>query len=97
MYDCIRYSSLNVFDNMIASDVIPLTMEIKLIRKHRLRKTTFVDIEKPFNNTIEWRDAALSQETWSGYILSSLANLLSTHTLSIDSTQTSATERGFYK
>lgn len=79
---------------MIASDVIPLTMEIKLIRKHRLRKTLAADIEKPLSDLTERRDAVLSTETWSGYILKAFANLLRSHTLSIDFTQTSSVERG---
>lgn len=75
---------------MIASDVIPLTMEIKLIRK-----TPVNDSETALNTTTESRESTISKEYWSGYILKNMVNLFSTHTLNIDLTQTSATGRGF--
>ncbi|XP_037037543.1 uncharacterized protein LOC119075249 [Bradysia coprophila] len=94
MFDCIRDCSLDVFDNMIASDVIPLTVEMKLIRKHALQQTPIADIEQPLDKTIDRSNTALSKASWSGYILKKLINLLSTHTLNIDLTQTAAVGRG---
>lgn len=85
MFDCLRYGSLKVFDKMITSDDIPLTLDIRLKRKQHGQH----------NNGTERSDTALAEESWSEHILENIVNLHRTHTLNIDFTQSSVSGRGY--
>lgn len=97
MFDCLRYSSLKVFDKMITSDVIPLTLDVRLIRSLYGRKQSFDNdnIKRmKHNNSTERNYAGLTKEYWSEHILKNIVNLFRTHTLNIDFTQRSVSSRG---
>lgn len=91
-FDCLKGSSLMVFDNMITSDVIPLTMDVRLIRQsHKSDNST----ENRKSNTTERSYTTLSNEPWSKHILKNIFNLARTHTLKIDFTESSVSGRGY--
>lgn len=83
---------------MITSDVIPLTLDIRLIRNHNEMGKSFHSDTKPqmnHNNATERRTTALTEESWSEHILNNIVNLRRTHTLNIDFTQRSVSGRGY--
>lgn len=98
MFDCLRRSSLEVFDKMITSDVIPLTSDVRLERYRYDRKMSFAsdsDEQQIHNNVWKRNDTSLTKESWSGHVLRKAVNLLKTHTLNIDLIPRSSGSRGF--
>ncbi len=97
--ECLKQSSVNVFDKIISADVVPIMLDVRFIRKnHGLHKTVDSDINKPIlkKNTITDRSGtSLMKESWSGHILKNVLKLFRTHTLSIDLTQRAVSGRGY--
>lgn len=97
IFDCLRQSSLNVFDKIITSDVIPITLYARLLRNDHKQKTSFnsdANHHGGYNKSMERSDTSLSKESWSEHVLLNIVNLLRTHSLDIDYTQGFISGRG---
>lgn len=89
MFDCLKQSSLRVFDEMITYDSIPLTSNIKLTRNYHEGRTKFESKRSDQHDV-----ASMANVSWSDHILTNMLNLFRTHTLKIDFTQSAVSGRG---
>lgn len=82
MFECLKGSSLEVFDKMVDSDVIPITSDARLVRSDHSRKISF-DSDASIHNVV-WEKQDQLSVSWAEHVLSKLYNVLRTHTLHID-------------
>lgn len=98
MFDCLKSSSLKVFDKMITSDIIPLTSNARLERLQNGRRISLhrkASKQSIHNNIWKRNDTSLAKESWSAHVLKKFIDLFRTHTLNIDLTPTYIDSRGF--
>lgn len=91
MIECLKASSLQVFDKIIDSDVIPLTNEARLVRTDYSRKISF-NSDASIRNVVWQRKDKLS---WAEHVLTKLSDVFQSHTLHIDIIPKS-TGRGYF-
>ncbi|KAJ6635289.1 hypothetical protein Bhyg_13874 [Pseudolycoriella hygida] len=77
MFDCMKQSTLQVFDKMITSDVIPLTLDVRLVRKKEV-------IDSESRNSTDRSGAVLNVAPWAEHILKNIMKVFRTHSLNID-------------
>lgn len=82
MFDCIKVSSLEVFDKVVESDVIPLTNDARLVRSDYSKKVSFDSDARVRNNV--WDRKYTMGDSWTEHILFKLLHIFQTHTLNID-------------
>ncbi|XP_037041452.1 uncharacterized protein LOC119078092 isoform X2 [Bradysia coprophila] len=80
-WQCLKRSSLEVFDKMTKESVISLTENVRLIKHRHHRKLSYDSHTEVNKNLLDV--SSLSLESWSEHILDSLFNLYDTHTLTI--------------
>lgn len=82
MFQCLKDSSLDVFDRIADSDIIPLTGAARLVRYDFTKKISFNSDANVHNNV--WKRNDISTESWTEHILMKLLSIFRSHTLNID-------------
>lgn len=82
VFECFKASSLEVFDKIVDSDIIPITNDARLVRSEYSRKISF-NSDASMHNVV-WQKPDKYSVSWAEHVLSKLYNVFQTHTLHID-------------